>query len=74
MVAVRLRVLRVCVGSFWLAIVLLAYSSLATWSLCLRERTHGVVGVSWHGRVCGRGFRGMVVVVHGLVDEMIVRR
>ena len=39
-----------------------------------REDTHGVVGVPWHGRVCGRGFRGMVVVVHKGVDEMIVRR
>ena len=46
--------------------VALAYFSHATWSLPLERGTHGVVGVSWHGPVCGRGSRGMVVVVHGL--------
>eukprot|EP01043_Picozoa_sp_COSAG02_P016588 COSAG02_NODE_733_length_17960_cov_122.222440_8_plen_74_part_00 len=51
-----------------------AYSSHATGVSLPREGTHGVVGVSWHGRVCGRGSRGMVVVVHGLGGYAIVVR
>ena len=51
-----------------------AYSSHATGISLPREGTHGVVGVSWHGRVCGRGFRGMVVAAQVGKGAMIVRR